>query len=308
MMIINLLRGRFSNGTFTQGTHYTIDNVPAGMTLSLGKTSLTQVILSLTGNAIDHNNADDISNLTITFLDAAFQAVSASEVINSTKNDIGINFNNPVLSYEMGNFTEAIANDGSISTTKTVTLSGDTFAPGPFQEGTHFTTAYVPTGLNLVVTRNSNTQVTLSLTGKAIFHANTYNINSLTIAFQDAAFANSDAAEVTNATKNDMSIDFVDAATLQSIAITTPSTKLVYTVNEALNISGLVVTGTYSDSSTRQMTITTANVTGFDSSAPAVNQVLTITVEGKSTTYTVTINAAPTPTPTYTLWLSGDCG
>jgi len=78
---------------------------------------------------------------------------------------------------------------------------------------------------------------------------------------------------------------------LNSIAITTPATKLVYTVGDSLDISGLVVTGTYSDGSTKPETITDANVTGFDSSAAVTDQVLTITVDGKTATYTVTVNA-----------------
>ncbi len=80
--------------------------------------------------------------------------------------------------------------------------------------------------------------------------------------------------------------------TLESIAITTPATKLVYTVGETIDISGLVVTGTYSDNSAKIETITADNISGFDSSAPAAAQVLTVTVGAKITTYTVTINAA----------------
>ncbi len=60
-------------------------------------------------------------------------------------------------------------------------------------------------------------------------------------------------------------------------------------MGDSLDLTGLVVTGTYSDSSTKVETITGANVTGFDSSAPVVDQVLTITVDGKTTTYTVDV-------------------
>ncbi|MDT3697824.1 MAG: InlB B-repeat-containing protein [Thermincola sp.] len=85
-------------------------------------------------------------------------------------------------------------------------------------------------------------------------------------------------------------------ATMESIAITAPATKLQYTVGESLDLSGMVVTGTYSDSTTKVETVTEANVSGFDSSAPAADQVLTVTLGGKTTTYTVTINAAPEAT------------
>jgi hypothetical protein len=47
----------------------------------------------------------------------------------------------------------------------------------------------------------------------------------------------------------------------------------------------MVVTGTYSDSSIKEETITVDNVTGFDSSAVVAEQILTVTVDGKTTTY-----------------------
>lgn len=80
--------------------------------------------------------------------------------------------------------------------------------------------------------------------------------------------------------------------TLQSIAIATPPTKLSYNIGDKLDITGLVVTGTYSDGSTKSESITTANVTGFNSAAAATDQVLTITVGGKTTTYKVQIVAS----------------
>ena len=81
--------------------------------------------------------------------------------------------------------------------------------------------------------------------------------------------------------------------TLSSIAITTPATKLSYTVGDTLDLAGLVVTGTYSDGSTLPEPVTATDVTGFSSSAPATGQLLTITYGGKTTTYTVDINALP---------------
>jgi hypothetical protein len=81
--------------------------------------------------------------------------------------------------------------------------------------------------------------------------------------------------------------------TLQSIAITTPATKLSYNIGDSLDITGLVVTGTYSDGSTTPEAITVANVSGFNGSVAATNQVLTITVNGMTATYDVQIVAAP---------------
>ncbi|HET6457472.1 MAG TPA: ice-binding family protein [Nitrosopumilaceae archaeon] len=83
----------------------------------------------------------------------------------------------------------------------------------------------------------------------------------------------------------------VPIVTLSSIAITTPATKLIYTVGNTLNTTGLVVTGTFSDASTS--VVTPDSVTGFDSSAPVTGQVLTIHVGSQSTTYTINVVAAP---------------
>ena len=84
----------------------------------------------------------------------------------------------------------------------------------------------------------------------------------------------------------------VNAPALSSIAITSPANTLSYTVGGSLDLTGLVVTGTYSDTSTQVEPITVSNVTGFDSSTPVTGQVLTITYDGQTTTYTVNINAA----------------
>jgi len=93
--------------------------------------------------------------------------------------------------------------------------------------------------------------------------------------------------------------------TLSSIAITTPATKLVYTVGDTLDITGMVVTGTYGDASKVVETITAANVTDFDSTAVAASQPLTVTFGGKTATYTVAIQAVPV---TYTVTFDSQGG
>ena len=81
----------------------------------------------------------------------------------------------------------------------------------------------------------------------------------------------------------------IQPAMLENITITNPASKLIYNVGEALDISGLQVIGTYSDGSTKVETITTENITGFSSESPASNQMLSVTVKGKTVTYTVQI-------------------
>ena len=108
---------------------------------------------------------------------------------------------------------------------------------------------------------------------------------------------------VTNPSALKASVRVIVAApvpTLQSIAITTPASKLSYYVGDGLDITGLIVTGTYSDTSSKVETVTIGDISGFDSSAPVTGQVLTITVNGQAATYTIDIVPAPiiTPEPT----------
>jgi hypothetical protein len=85
------------------------------------------------------------------------------------------------------------------------------------------------------------------------------------------------------------------AITLISIAVTSLPTKTVYTVGESLNLSGLVVTGTYSDGTTKQETVNASNVSGYNANTTGT-QLLTVTVDGKTTTFSVTVNAASAAT------------
>lgn len=85
-----------------------------------------------------------------------------------------------------------------------------------------------------------------------------------------------------------------ERAELESIAITSPAQKLNYTISEPLDLNGLVVTGTYSDGSTKAEAINEQNIAGFDSTKVAEKQLLTITINGKTTTYTIQVGASDT--------------
>ncbi len=72
---------------FLEGTHFTLTNKPAGLTAVMeidGTSAVTiaDAVLTFTGNATNHEDVNDVSNLTITFLDDAFVGGNASDVIN----------------------------------------------------------------------------------------------------------------------------------------------------------------------------------------------------------------------------------
>jgi len=95
--------------------------------------------------------------------------------------------------------------------------------------------------------------------------------------------------------------------TLVSIAVTTPPTKTVYAVGEAIDLSGLVVTAIYSDSSTGTLGISIEHISGFNSSTTG-SKTVTINYGGKTATFTVTVNSNSnvvfTSIASFTTWLN----
>ena len=70
---------------FLEGTHFTLTNKPTGLTavMEIDNTNTAEdAVLTFTGNATNHEDVNDVSNLTITFLDDAFLGGNASDVIN----------------------------------------------------------------------------------------------------------------------------------------------------------------------------------------------------------------------------------
>ncbi|ATW24405.1 carboxypeptidase regulatory-like domain-containing protein [Candidatus Formimonas warabiya] len=116
----------------------------------------------------------------------------------------------------------------------------------------------------------------------------------LTIKQQYAADANRDG-QVYPADATEILLHWAGIKTIgdlpASIRVTALPAKTTYFVGEEQDLRGLVVTGTYSDGSEQVLAIAPEQVTGFDSGAPAENQVLTITYWGRTATFTVTIKA-----------------
>lgn len=87
--------------------------------------------------------------------------------------------------------------------------------------------------------------------------------------------------------------------TLESISVSTKPTKLTYTTGETLDLTGMVVEGTYSDSSTKTITEYTASPANGATLSEAGDITVTITAESKTDTFQVTVTAAnPAPEQT----------
>lgn len=82
--------------------------------------------------------------------------------------------------------------------------------------------------------------------------------------------------------------------TVSSIAVKTMPAKTVYNVMELLDLTGCVITVTYSDSSTQDISLPNGSVqvTGFTSNT-AGTKTLTVTYGNKTATFTVTVSKPP---------------
>ncbi len=204
-----------SIGTFSEGVEYTVANVPAGLNVGINVLTDTTATVSLLGNATAHLNINDVNNLTITFLDAAYNGLPSVFVIGNSKNNIIVDFMDappPTLIWDNSLFTESITNNGSTSDTINLRLYSETFTmnSGNMVPSTHFSTANVPAGLSVQVEATSDTTAIISLLGNAINHNVADNINNLSVTFLDAAFTGGIALNVTDYKNDSMEIQYID--------------------------------------------------------------------------------------------------
>lgn len=114
------------------------------------------------------------------------------------------------VTYSLTVFEESSNNDGSISTTSTITLIADTFTGNVNDELQGVSYSNIPAGLTAHIIKSSDTTATISFTGKATVHSIASNINNLTVTFADSAFAGNDASNVAGSTTDYLEIKFMN--------------------------------------------------------------------------------------------------
>ncbi|MDR3130893.1 MAG: bacterial Ig-like domain-containing protein [Treponema sp.] len=83
---------------------------------------------------------------------------------------------------------------------------------------------------------------------------------------------------------------FVTAPILESIEITSYPKKLTYALGEDLDPAGLIVTGIYSNQTTKSFDLSNCSISGYKPDTQG-NQKVSVTVEGKTKTFTVKVTA-----------------
>jgi DNA-binding beta-propeller fold protein YncE len=121
-------------------------------------------------------------------------------------------------------FSEAAANDGSIGTTISVSLQGDTFGTwlGTLTRDVEYTITGVPAGLTEVITMNSSSSATISFTGAATAHEAANTVPAVTLTFLNPALSSVPASQVAGNVTS-FAINFTNAPTPTPTATATPT-------------------------------------------------------------------------------------
>jgi len=203
----------FTSTGFTAGVQYTVSPVPAGLTFGLMRADSTHLTASLTSRATSHSATDSVANLHLTFLNASFSTVAAANVTGYPLDFAVVFTNQPVLTWHGSTFNELAGGVIDNRNPITVTLSGDAFAGTNGQDlaaAGWFALPGLPATLTARATRDSATQVSVTLAGRAARNAASDSVSNLTATFQGSVFAAADADQVTNYRKTDLAVAFVD--------------------------------------------------------------------------------------------------
>lgn len=192
-------------------------------------------------------------------------------------------------SLDLGSTTinEATANDGSITATQTLTLNNGTFAA---DMSSGVTVNNLPTGLGISVTRNSDTQITISFTGDASSHGSANSISNASVTVAQSKIVS--ASE--NVTSGIFKIQFINPYPVPAL------TAVNSTISEAASNDGTII-------ASQELTLTNGTFATDMSSGVTVNNLpsglgisvtrnsdtkITINFTGKATNHGADVNNA----------------
>jgi hypothetical protein len=179
--------------------------------------------------------------------------------------------------YTDTDFSESVANDGSIDGSIVIRLIGDTFKG---DLGAKLgTVTNIPATLVASLVKSSDVTATLSFTGKATAHAAANSISNLTVRFAAADFTSGVVTNLYGLSRSDLEIDFIDLPA--SVA------------GNTLTAQGLVPGVVTINLATDTLTLGSSNITlSSGSMTSVVNVDLSKTTTASTTTTTTTTSSA----------------
>ncbi|CAH1200584.1 hypothetical protein PAECIP111893_01472 [Paenibacillus plantiphilus] len=138
--------------------------------------------------------------------------------------------------------------------------------------------------LTLEVSWSNGTKTTVPVTSEMVEGFNSsaaVESQTLTIAYQGATTT--------------YNVAIMEAPTIEGITVKSSGHKTQYQVGDTLDVTGLAIHVNWSNNTSTEVAVTTDMVSGFDSSAPADSQQLTVAYEGRTATYAITVVDATVP-------------
>ena len=107
-LIIELVNDEFVESTdFVEGEHFTISNVPSGLTAKVTSVSKNKIKFSLEGTASPHGYSSGVKNMKLTFTEKAVKSNSVDHIENNGLIDFIVDMNDPyqIIYEELGDVT-----------------------------------------------------------------------------------------------------------------------------------------------------------------------------------------------------------
>lgn len=264
-----------STSTVTTGQAFTQNTKVSTLFASPVLTDVTDVVVS--------PNTGDISAGVVT----AYVGVLEPIALGNAK----------AITYSGRTLSEAAANNGSINNTSpiTLTLTGATYA---WSNGVDYiangyaTVENVPDGLTLVLTKTSDTVLSLTATGNADLHDDSDNVTDAEIVLGAKAFAaNVAPADVIYSSIDNLTFSFTGAGLTYSAATFTEAATNDGSINNTtpitITLAGDTFTGANGDNFVTGSKLVVTNLpTGLTAVATRTSStLLTVTLTGNATTH-----------------------
>lgn len=214
------------NYTYTINGFGTGDKLkfPVGNYASIGNSSFTDGIVELTYAWAGQVTTIHLTGLTAAQDGAIFDVDSFNTLFGAgSLTPTGVQTTS-ALTYSTTTFTEATANNGTIATTSTLTLTGDSFT-GVAGSQLNVNASNLPAGLTASLVQVDATHATLSLTGTATAHAAANSITNLSLALPAADFTKGVVA--TGATASNLAVTFIDPSVINNIVYATNANETI---------------------------------------------------------------------------------
>ena len=181
-VVLSLIGDTLNN--INPNNYIDVTNLPAGLKARFEIRDESNMVMTLTGNAILHDNENDVRNLQLDFKSELFKSGTKASKVKF----IGIDFKDPTSMESTGLLLESAANTGAITSVVTLTPKSDYFVTDA-NPNTLITAQNIPAGLTPDFVMLNTKTIIMRLLGEAQKHSVLDN-SVVDLEFDGALFQN----------------------------------------------------------------------------------------------------------------------